>query len=328
MARRPASIFVAILAIALWATVGAAAAGAATEGGQAGFHASLGVHHGYRIRLSTRGRQVEVEIIKNRAYQHSGQFVAIYSVRGHVSPHGLRANLGPFGKIDARFDETSRNGGEPQSFGACHYRTQLILRGHLRGTIRLRGEGGFVRFAAHSVRAHYARTFPEENCDEGATEGGESSARATASRSEGFYKAIVVSYGHVGPRRTFFEDESFYDVGGDGSESKGEGSSLDAGFRERRGRVEVLEHAFFDAHAGFDLAEFDRGHVRATLAPPAPFSGTATFTQEGKGATPTLTGPLTISLPGAPDIPLTGPHHLADLCTKEGEFRCYLEDPY
>jgi hypothetical protein len=298
--RRLAPLAAAILVVAFWATAAAPADGA-TEGGSAGFVAGLGVQHGYRISLSTRGRQVQVEIVKDDAYHHGGQFVAIYSVRGQVSPDALRANLGPFGKIDARFDETSRVGGVPQSYGTCRYRTALILGGRLRGTIRLRGEGGFLRFATHSTRAHYRRYFPEENCEAvhggSSTEGGEeTSARvATASGSEGFYEAIVISYGHDGRRRTFFEDESPYDVGDDGSEATGEGSSLDAGFRERRGRVEVLEHAFFDAPARFDLAEFDAGHVRATLAPPAPFSGTATFTRDGKDATATLTGPLTIS---------------------------------
>jgi hypothetical protein len=269
---------------------------------------------------------VQVEIVKDRAYQHSGQFVAIYSVRGQVSQRGMRANLGPFGKIDARFEETSRSGGEPQGTGTCHYRSQLVIQGHLRGTIRVRGEGGFLRFATHSAPAHFARTFPESKGCEAThseeSEGFESRPRAaTASRTEGFYQAIINAFGHDGRRRIFFEDETFYYADGRPAEP----DSLDAGFRERRGRVDVLEHAFFEAPAHFDLLENDSGRVKATLAPPAPFSGAANFTRAGKGRPAQWTGPLTISLPGAPDIPLSGPHFFSDLCTKEATFRCHVE---
>ncbi len=336
MTRRLAPITMALLAIALSAGVLTTPAGATMHPGSAGYEANLGVHHGYRIKLHTRGRQVEFEILKDGAYHHNGQFVAIYTVPGHFSATRLRANFGPFGKIDARFDATHESGGEPEGRPGCRYRSALDRRGVLRGTIRLRGQGGFVSIAPHAVRADYERYFPYR-C-EGESEvifGGEpeeegpSERPATASRAEpeggGFYKAIVISYGQDGRRRTFFEDESFYPTNGNRAESRREGSFLDAGYRERRGRVDVLEHAFFDASAHFDLEEFDRGHVRATLAPPAPFSGVATFTQAGKGATPTLTGPLAISLPGAPDIPLTGPKYFSDLCTKEGEIRCRLE---
>jgi hypothetical protein len=176
-----------------------------------------------------------------------------------------------------------------------------------------------------------AQDFPEsKGCRSTSTEGGKeglTASVASASGSEGFYKAIVISSGHDGPRRTFFEDESFYPAGGNGAEAKDERSSLDAGFRERRGRVAVLEHTFFDAAARFDLEEFDRGHVRATLAPPPPFTGTATFTKEGKNAVPSLIGALSISLPGVPEVLLTGPRNIVDLCTREAEFRCYLERP-
>jgi hypothetical protein len=303
---------------------------ASAAGGSGSYDVDLGVHHGYRIELSTTGQLIEVEILKDRAYQGNGQFVAIYSVRGQVSPRGLRADLGPFGRVDVRFDVSSRSGGEPEGSGACHYRTELVSKGRLRGSIRLRGEGGFVRFGSNSIPARFDRIFPEsKGCRSTSSEGGEEAfgSAASASRGGGFYKAIVISYGHDGPRRTFFEDESFYPTSGDGHEAKDENSSLDAGFRERRGRVAVLEHAFFDAPAGFDLEELDHGQVRATLAPPAPFAGTATFTRAGKGARPSLSGPLAISLPGAPGIRLTGPRNIVDLCTREAEFRCFQERP-
>jgi hypothetical protein len=325
----------ALVVLATSAGLTPAPASAGSKGGTR-YEANLGVHRGYRIRLSSAGKKVEVEIVKDNAYHHNGQAVAIYSVPGHASQHALHADFGPFGEIDARFDVTHRSGGERKEGRRCHYRSALTLRGRLRGTIRLPAQGDFLDFTAHSTPANFVHRYandcppaeeivgvePEEV--EGEEEaGGVVTARASSSE-EGFYKALLVSYGHDGPRRTFFEDESFYRPGEKGEPEE---SFLDGGYRERRGRVDVLEHAFFEAKAGFDLAEFDRGHIRATLSPPAPFSGSVTFTQEGKGAAPSLTGPLSISLPGVADVPLTGPNHLVDLCAKTAEFRCREEDP-
>jgi hypothetical protein len=325
----------ALVALATSAGLTAAPASAGGKGGTR-YEASLGVHRGYRIRLSSAGKKVEVAIVKDNAYHHSGQAVAIYSVPGQVSEHGLHADFGPFGEIDTRFDVAGRAGGEIKDGRNCRYRTALTLRGRLRGTIRLPAQGDFLDFTAHSTPANFVRRYANDcppaeeilGVEPEEVEGGEEEAggvvSARASSSEGFYKALLVSFGHDGRRHTFFEDESFYVPG---SRTEPEESFLDGGYRERRGRIEVLEHAFFEAKAGFDLAEFDRGHIRATLSPPAPFSGSVTFTQEGKGATPSLTGPLSISLPGVADVPLTGPNHLVDLCAKTAELRCRLENP-
>jgi hypothetical protein len=46
---------------------------------------------------------------------------------------------------------------------------------------------------------------------------------------------------------------------------------------------------------------------RATVTPPAPFSGTATFERHGKSMPPSWTGSLSVSFPGRPNLPLTGP---------------------
>jgi hypothetical protein len=331
--RERAGIWVGVALVALATSAGltAAPASAHSEAGM-GYEANLGVHRGYRVRLSTAGKKVEVAIVKDDAYHHNGQAVAIYSVPGRATEGGISANFGPFGKIEAHFAVARRRGGEVEHRGSCRYRSPLALRGRLRGTIRIPAQGDFLDLTTHSAPAefvrHYANDCPSpEVVYEGGPEEVEEEGRraaATASRSEGFYKAILVSYGHDGRRRTFFEDESFYRPG---SDAEPEESFLDGGYRERRGRVDVLEHAFFEAPADFDLAEFDRGHILATLTPPAPFSGSVTFTKEGKNAAPSLTGPLTISLPGAPDVPLTGPGHLVDLCAKQAELRCLLEDP-
>ncbi len=51
---------------------------------------------------------------------------------------------------------------------------------------------------------------------------------------------------------------------------------------------------------------FDRALRTATVVPPAPFSGTATFRRGAKGSVPTWSGSLAVSFPGQPGVPLVG----------------------
>lgn len=59
--------------------------------------------------------------------------------------------------------------------------------------------------------------------------------------------------------------------------------------------------------------------AEATLEPPAPFSGSATFRLEGR-KTAIWTGDLAVELPGAGKLPLTGPKIYAGAC--EGATNC------
>jgi hypothetical protein len=59
--------------------------------------------------------------------------------------------------------------------------------------------------------------------------------------------------------------------------------------------------------------------AEATLEPPAPFSGTATFKLEGP-QTASWTGDLTVELPGLAKLPLTGKKILAGIC--KGRTNC------
>lgn len=51
---------------------------------------------------------------------------------------------------------------------------------------------------------------------------------------------------------------------------------------------------------------FDRALRTATVAPPAPFSGSATFRRGAKRSGSTWSGSLAVSFPGRSDVPLVG----------------------
>jgi hypothetical protein len=50
---------------------------------------------------------------------------------------------------------------------------------------------------------------------------------------------------------------------------------------------------------------FDEALTEATITPPEPFHGTGTYRAAADGTT-TWTGPLSVSFPGAPHLPLAG----------------------
>jgi hypothetical protein len=73
---------------------------------------------------------------------------------------------------------------------------------------------------------------------------------------------------------------------------------------EYRSGISITRSTSLRARAG--SFRFDRRLRRATVHPPAPFSGTATFNRS-KRANRRWQGDLAVDLPGRADIPLTGP---------------------
>ena len=94
--------------------------------------------------------------------------------------------------------------------------------------------------------------------------------------------------------------------------------------QEKRGEISISRHVLL--HAGARAFDYDPLLGSATLAPPAPFSGHATFSRAAARAN-RWAGNLTVDLPGRSDVPLTGTRTVATLvhsCWHEGEgrFRC------
>jgi hypothetical protein len=73
---------------------------------------------------------------------------------------------------------------------------------------------------------------------------------------------------------------------------------------ERHGRIEVSRSRTL--WVGSDAFDYDPLLRTATLEPPAPFSGQASFHREAMAAR-RWSGDLTVDLPGRSGIPLTGP---------------------
>jgi hypothetical protein len=82
-----------------------------------------------------------------------------------------------------------------------------------------------------------------------------------------------------------------------------EESVISASVQERSGGISIFRHVLlFAPDAAFS---FDEQLNSATLTPPAPFAGSASFQRIDDYAS-RWEGPLTVSFPGRPEVPLTG----------------------
>jgi hypothetical protein len=86
---------------------------------------------------------------------------------------------------------------------------------------------------------------------------------------------------------------------------------------ERVGRVKIIRRAILEAEAGAVLSAPGVQPVTATVAPPAPFAGSAEFHRDAAGVA-SWTGSLGVELPGLALLPLTGEGFTALTCVGEG----------
>jgi hypothetical protein len=226
----------------------------------------------------------------------------LYAVPAVVTPTRLEADLGSLGRISLEiapsgFKRTlkSRCGEDPVTFEPNVY----------RGTFEFRGEEGYTGASATTLR-EYARFWLDFGCGgvsfgetRGATLPG---ARLTLDRGRGHDRLrLQVNKNRPGAR-----------------------TRLEIEVHEKRRRIEISRSATLWAGAG--AFRYDPLLQTATLAPPAPFSGQATF-HHGAPPAGLWAGNLTVDLPGRSNVSLTGSGARATLvpsCWHEGEdrFRC------
>jgi hypothetical protein len=307
-----------------------------------GYEADLASPDGYPTVLRTEGQTVEIAVEGEdlRVRRRGGQFVALYSTKGKVGEHGISASFGALGRLDLEFTPSPTDVPHPLArFGrsstrepvelpsmpapTCRGRHGVDLEGELHGALDFEGRGGWVQIHRPTVEASFSRSFRQVCTYEGAARqdlglGGGSLPEVLKG---GGWQHTVIAHRPLGRGEVFFMDKTL--TRDEGRES--EAGFLDAGFLEFHEGVRLLEHDFFEAPADFRLRKRGTDWRRVTLAPPAPFSGAATITRAARGEPPRLRGSLRISLPGVPDLALTGKDFRADICGPRGEFRCERE---
>lgn len=246
---------------------------------------------GYSISLS--GNRETVTLTAER----KGSFVS-YTANGFASPKIIKARFGLLGHLSMRFHSHGDPRHEPFPQGDCRGGTETVDSGTWVGRIDFKGEQAYTD--VHATRARGTVTNSEKlTCSNHEDKGG---------KPLGFQWTILSASSDA---RAIFS--TAFRITSE-THPELDGSAFSASLLEvhRRG-MSIARSITVDAKSdAFALSE-EGGHITsATLAPPAPFKGTATF-QRTHGTKGSWTGTLAGNFPGRGEVTLAGPKFSAEV---------------
>jgi hypothetical protein len=271
-----------VLLAGLFVTVPTLASGAAGE-----------VERDVAFSLDAEGFTVRVDVDNNDGDVNAtiilsrGSQFAYYTAPAKVTADRVIAQFGSLGKLDYRFTPT-RNGSVD-----C----ELAEEGEavFEGTFAFTGENGYVHIEASGAEGSF-RIYPApENCAQkrlprrvvpySPTYSGEGATleAGAGSRAKGRLREVnVFDLGKKGPHQVV----------------------VDAFLGEKREGMSVARGVQLTAGSGAFRWDLKKG--TATLRPPKPFTGSATFTRRSKGRPGTWKGSLTMPILGGDPVRLAG----------------------
>jgi len=234
---------------------------------------------------------------------------ANYVVRGRVSGEKIEGRFGNLGRVAMRFvPEGEPDLGElPRN---CEGEPPVEREGHFVGQLRFAGENGFTRVRAARAEG-VVLGLPRRVCkgrrpeiEQPLPPGRLTSLSALPSRP-GLPRFSVYGQEPRVPQQTPRVAEEAVHI---------------AFLSEKRSGMSITRQASaFTTAETFTVSPLGQQPDTATVSPPAPFSGTATFEEQADG-TARWSGDLKVELPGRGAIPLTGPDYRARLCRS---FACF-----
>jgi hypothetical protein len=236
--------------------------------------------HGYEVRVfASRSPDGTGSIA---VFASNARSAAIYRFTATVTAKIVRADLGSLGLISVKAVPADRKPAVLRSCDGEEKRKVAAIR--YEGTIDFHGEEGFTEVKASGAAFDY-RTFQEFACAE---EGGRPAGKPLPGARLDVHRLPESNELMLGAvqLRPGAATEVWVQID-EGSE----------GFETTRAT---------QVRAGPDALRFDPQLRSATLSPPAPFAGHATYHRSARPAR-RWTGNLTVDLPGDSDYPLTGP---------------------
>jgi hypothetical protein len=212
-----------------------------------------------------------------------------YTAPATVTETSIQADLGALGEISVTFERsgiaaTAKCGREKVSFDSGRY----------EGKIEFHGEEGYTDVVATSVPGSIDYWLAEA-C--GATFSGGSYGNPRARGAE-----LYIRNPALGPEMSVSKSRP------------GAVVRISVGVSEYNDGIAIERFTSLRIPAG-DFT-FDRRLRTATVRPPAPFAGAASF-DRGKKAGQRWSGDLTVDMPGRADVPLTGSALRATLIPSE-----------
>jgi hypothetical protein len=282
--------------------------------------------NGFKVTIKLGDRRHLTLVAKDEDFRHRSLRYVAY---GELAPQPLgsadiKARLGSLGRVDVRFVRTKTvRPHEGPKCATAGVRTEI---GHYVGAISFRGDDGFTRVQVHSAPGSVEREAPQ-TCNrpkavvkDPKTEREEAETVGKLEEEEQAQKAEEEHYVQLfatleGGKVAFSAQRE--EVAG----AKGKVTTTNFvafGHRQRgRLRESAIDLIFLGRGSSFQLTDPSNPTAGATVTPPAPFSGSATFLQES-AQPPTWTGDLRVDLPGFGTVPLTGPGVKASACAASG----------
>jgi len=250
-----------VFAIAIFALLPAEAPAASPEGGAiVTVELDLKTNNGLPAHLETSEKEKVTLVVGDKSHWVS------YEAQGEVTEAGLKVRFGRLGLIDVAFTPTTTLSSTEPSEG-CAGEPRTLREGIFTGTIDFTGEREYVRLegpqaeGSMSVIAQWQCPALEEPTPFGAA------SRLSARGSRGKKRAATL---YAGRRHC-----SCFLVAGV-HHGKKRGRSLFYGEKyERREGMEIVRLTSASAAASAFVFDYEAG--TATLRPPRPFSGHATF---------------------------------------------------
>lgn len=255
----------------------------------------LAADHGLSARIVNQGHRLYLRLFGHRQHVE-------YAVDGAVSETAVEARFGELGEISVEFTPTRtiNTTGPPKR---CSGKPWTTKSGFFSGTISFRGERGYVEIEAKRTKGT-VEVSPNWHCPYGAPS---SSPRDAAARGfeelepEGDLASLSAQAGD--PRRGFVA-LAVRDP------EEGNYTAFGAVIVERREGMRIVRGAAATARTGTFRFDHERG--TATVSPPWPFQGSASFRRDPRGPD-RWRGSLRVPLLGTRVLALTGADFSAGL---------------
>jgi len=248
---------------------------------------SLRGSNGFSISVQASGHQVSLTARK-------GALSASYAVPGRVSPKRIKAVLPGLGLVSVRFHPRGRPH-RGSVLRNCKGASETVQPGRFIGSIEFEGEQGYTTVHASRVKGKEV-TAPKQICEKENGKG-RSPLRITTISAESRGELISL----LALRTTL-----------SGGNAPGFSGFL-ASVVEPLGRMVIVR--FTEASAAtsaFTTSEEGGQITSATITPPKPFTGSATY-EKKQGSPATWTGSLTTTFLGRGEVSLTGPQFTAKI---------------
>ncbi len=243
--------------------------------------------NGYIVRVYSYRHQVAITASRDNAS-------ASYIVHGDVTDQHLAADFGQFGSVDLTFVQRgkTRHPHVPGVPHGCH--ASLTVRpGVLRGSFSFHARDDVTAADAMEIPAKQATS--KFTCDSNPVSVG------TEHMVHGHRAVFLNASNSQGEYGTTFEAMQILDR---------QSAEFSADLAELIDGVDV--YSSISARAPKSTFTYDVHKELASVAPPAPFSGSAELGRADNGV-PTWTGDLAVDLPGYGPTPLTGAPFQANL---------------